>query len=129
LHFWKAIYLAYFVLNSHYYWFAGMRYWSLVPHTVPYRSFSIPYRTVPPYLFFFNTVPYRYGTVRYGTVRYQYRAPSVSDIYHHDKDDDSITENTIHEEDFLGKLKGEVWMLDYYFNYFNRIFFYLVSWL
>jgi hypothetical protein len=29
-------------------------------------------------------------------------------IYHHDKDDDSITEDTIHQEDFLGKLKGEV---------------------
>jgi len=29
-------------------------------------------------------------------------------IYHHDKDDDSITENIIHEEDFLGKIKGEV---------------------
>ncbi len=29
-------------------------------------------------------------------------------IYHHDKDDDSITENIIHEEDFLGKLKEEV---------------------
>ncbi len=29
-------------------------------------------------------------------------------IYHHDRDDDSITENNIHEQDFLGKLKGEV---------------------
>jgi hypothetical protein len=26
-------------------------------------------------------------------------------IYHHNKDDDSITENIIHEEDFLGKIK------------------------
>ncbi len=46
-------------------------------------------------------------------------------IYHHDKDDDSIAENIIDEDDFLGKLKGEVGMLDPYFNYFNRIFFYL----
>ncbi len=29
-------------------------------------------------------------------------------IYHHDKEDDSVTENIEHEEDFLGKLKGEV---------------------
>ncbi len=29
-------------------------------------------------------------------------------MYHHDKDDDSVTENIIHEGDFLGKLKGEV---------------------
>jgi hypothetical protein len=50
-------------------------------------------------------------------------------MYHHDKDDDSVTENIIHEGDFLGKLKGEVWMLDSYFNYFNRIFFSLGSWL
>ncbi len=28
--------------------------------------------------------------------------------YHHDKDDDSITENIIREENFLEKLKGEV---------------------
>ncbi|CAF1435509.1 unnamed protein product, partial [Adineta ricciae] len=37
-------------------------------HTVPYRGLSIPYRTVPPYFFFFlyRTVPGRDGTVRYG---------------------------------------------------------------
>jgi hypothetical protein len=29
-------------------------------------------------------------------------------IYHHDKNEDSITENIIYEGDFLGKLKGEV---------------------
>ncbi len=46
-----------------------MRYWSLVPHTVPYRSFSLPYRPT----YFFSTPS------RTGTVRYQYRAPSVSD--------------------------------------------------
>jgi hypothetical protein len=41
----------------------------------------------------------------------------------HDKDDDSVTENIEHEENFLEKLKGELWMFDYYFNYFNLIFF------
>ncbi len=47
----------------------GVRYSHLIPHTVPYRGLSIPYRTVPPCLFFFEyrLVPVRDGTVRYGT--------------------------------------------------------------
>jgi hypothetical protein len=48
---------------------AGVWYSHLIPHTVPYRGLSIPYRTVSPYFFFFQyrTVPGRDGTVRYGT--------------------------------------------------------------
>jgi hypothetical protein len=47
-----------------------VRYSHLIPHTVPYRGLSIPYRTVPLYLLFFEyrLVPVRHGTVRYGTV-------------------------------------------------------------
>ncbi len=29
-------------------------------------------------------------------------------IYHHDNKDDFVTENIVHEEDFLGKIKEEV---------------------
>jgi hypothetical protein len=46
----------------------GVRYSYLIPHTVPYRGLAIPYRTVSPYFFFFNTVSSRYGTVRYDTI-------------------------------------------------------------
>jgi hypothetical protein len=53
----------------------GVRYSYLIPHIVPYRGLAIPYRTVSPYFFFFNTV-----SSRYGTVRYWYRVPSVSDL-------------------------------------------------
>ncbi len=38
-------------------------------------------------------------------------------------EDDSVTENIEHEENFLERLKGEVWMLDYYYNYFDLSFF------
>jgi hypothetical protein len=51
-----------------------------------------------------------------------YRVHYVT-VLAHDKDDDSVTENIEHEENFLEKLKGELWMFDYYFNYFNLIFF------
>src|ERR1043165_2289043 len=62
------------ILKNHYqksssHSYAGVRYRHLIPHTVPYRGLSIPYRTVPPYFFFsqYRLVPVRYGTVRYGT--------------------------------------------------------------
>ncbi|CAF1364877.1 unnamed protein product, partial [Adineta ricciae] len=56
---------------------AGVRYSHLIPHTVPYRGLSIPYRTVPPYFFFFL---YRTVPGRDGTVRCWYRIPSVSGL-------------------------------------------------
>ena len=57
-----------------------MRENPLVPHTVPYRDSTIPYRTVSPYFFFSYTVSSRDETVRYG-IGTAYRQSLIHTIF------------------------------------------------